>query len=117
MKKLLFGLSFFTVLLLTSGVAVAAENLIDPPGPGTITIIGPGGVLDRITNVMFVVAMAVAVIFFIIAGYLFIMAQGEPEKFETAKKTVLYTGIGVIIVLCAKGLVSFLNMVVTGRYL
>lgn len=114
MKKLLFGLSLFTALLLLSGVAVAAENLIDPPGPGAITILGPGGVLDRITNVMFTVALIVAVIFFIIAGYLFIMAQGEPEKFETAKKTVLYTAIGVVVVICAKGVVAFINMAVRG---
>ena len=64
--------------------------------------------LDALIDVIFILSIPVGTIMFIVAGFYFITAAGDPEKITTAKKMVLYTLVGLLIVFCAKGLVALL---------
>ncbi len=58
----------------------------------------------------------IAVLFIIIAGIRLIVSQGEEEQKEKAKKTILYVIIGLIIILFARVIVSFVTGTVPGLF-
>jgi hypothetical protein len=53
------------------------------------------------------IAGAVAVVFMVIGGFHYITSSGHPEKLEKAKKTLLYSGVGLVIVLAAYTIVDY----------
>ena len=59
-----------------------------------------------IANFIFRLALWIAPIMFIIGGFYYLTAAGSPEKIETGKKIILYTIIGLIIIISAKGLIN-----------
>lgn len=62
--------------------------------------------LNAIIDFIFYLALGIAPIMIIVAGFFFITAQGEPEKIQTAKRIILWVLIGLIVVFCAKGLIK-----------
>jgi hypothetical protein len=86
------------VPLISKGVEVRIRN---PLKAESLT-----GLLDAIINFIFYLALAIAPIMIIVAGFYFITAAGDPEKIMTAKKLVLWVLIGLLIVFCAKGLIA-----------
>ncbi|MBU4481104.1 hypothetical protein KKH59_02195, partial [Patescibacteria group bacterium] len=51
-------------------------------------------------------AMALAVLMLVIAGFIFLTAGGEPQKVNTAKTLILYTLIALLIIILAKAIGS-----------
>lgn len=70
-----------------------------------------GDLVDAIINFIFWVAMALAPLMIVIAGVMFVTAGGNPLQVEKARKLILYTVIGLAIILLAKGLISVLENV------
>lgn len=68
-------------------------------------------VLDRLINFIFWVGITVAPVMLIIAGFMLVTAMGDPKRVETAKKMILYTLIGLAIVILAKGLIAVLKSI------
>jgi len=101
-KKLIFVLVIFAFLfpLITEGQIVEIKNPIEADNFWEL--------LDALIDVIFILSIPVGVIMFIVAGFYFVTAAGDPEKITTAKKMVLYTLVGLLIVFCAKGLVILL---------
>ena len=62
--------------------------------------------IDAIINLLFYLAIAITPIMLIMAGFYYLTAAGEPEKINTAKKIILYTLIGLVIVISAKGIME-----------
>jgi hypothetical protein len=92
-------------LVINLGVVFSQTNIGQNNIPPT-TLPNPLGGTNSLTvlmdNILKVVKTigGIAVVFFIIyAGYLFVMAQGNETKLEEAKKTLLYTVIGALIIL------------------
>jgi hypothetical protein len=54
----------------------------------------------------------VAVIMLIIGGLNYITASGDPGKMTKAKNTILYAGVGLVIVIAASAITNF----VVGRF-
>lgn len=79
------------------GQTVALPNLL---GAGTIL-----DVIKKIAQFLVLAGAPLAVLMIIIGAYQMLFAGGSPEKFETGKKTILYTVIGFVIVVSAWGLV------------
>ena len=61
--------------------------------------------IDAIINIIFMLAIAIAPIMFIISGFYFITAVGDMEKINTAKRIILWTLIGLLVVMSAKGFI------------
>ena len=53
-----------------------------------------------------IIAVALVPLMFVWAGFYFITANGEPEKIKKAKNIMLYTVIGLAIVLLSRAIIS-----------
>ncbi|MDA1335179.1 MAG: TrbC/VirB2 family protein [bacterium] len=58
----------------------------------------------RIIDFAITLAFPVAVIFIVYSGFLFVTAQGAPDKITNAKNTITWTLIGLAIAIGAKAL-------------
>lgn len=60
------------------------------------------------------VGAAVVVMAVIYSGFLFVKAQGDPGELEKAKKTLLWSVIGGVILLGAEALAAVISQTATG---
>lgn len=69
-------------------------------------------VVDRILNILFFVAIAVAPVMILIAGFKFLTGGGNPETLKGARQMLVWTGVGFGIILLSKGIVAILRNVI-----
>lgn len=113
MKKILWG---FIVLSAFSAFIQPAMADHDPvlgdngqPGSATQRLLG---IINRVINLMMGLLIALAVIFIIYAGYLYLTAAGEGEQYETAKRIIWYAAIAIAVALLSKGIVFIVGELV-----
>ncbi len=70
--------------------------------------------IDAITDFIFWVTIAIAPIMIIVAAFYFLTSGGNPEKVSKAKKIILFTIIGLIIILLGKGIVAIIGQIIWG---
>lgn len=91
----------------------AAKNGGEMPSYCTTTdttkdpLTGTDGTLTKITNVVGFVAGAVAVVMIIIGGFRFVISRGDSAKVVTARQTIVYSVVGLIVIVFARELVIF----------
>lgn len=68
--------------------------------------------IQKVSNTLIFVVGAVAVIMIIIGGLRYVLSNGDAAGLKSAKDTILYSLIGVVVALVAYALVSF----VIGRF-
>ena len=112
-RSLILGLTIGLILtfLIVNIVFATIINIQPPWGPD-----GPENIRELIQAIavfIFQLALIVAPIMFIYAGFLFITSSGEQEKVRKAKNAFTYTLIGLVIVLAANGLVLVIESVFT----
>jgi hypothetical protein len=90
-----------------SSINPKLENPFKCPGGGECTLTDLFEAI--INNILIPIGVVAAVLAFIWSGFLFVMAQGEPAKLETAKRALLYTAIGTAILLGAWVITEVLN--------
>ena len=91
---------------------VVGEN---PPSSG-LNINPPGGLptnvcdlLTNITNFLFLVVAPLAGLMILWAAFQILTASGDPAKFDTGKKTIVYALIGLGVVILSKGIVAIIT--------
>ena len=97
----------------TGGAASTSSGIgfnIPNPLTGVSTI---PDFLAKIINAFLLVLTPIVVIMFIYSGFLFVQAQGNEEKIQTAKRTLLYTIIGAAVILGSKGIALAVQQTVT----
>jgi hypothetical protein len=105
MKKLLLFIIICAILLIVMPMIVEAVKIPNPLGEGTeIT-----DIIAKITEALKIIAIPVGVIMIIISGIQYMTAGGNEEKATKAKKTILYTIIGVAIVIAADFIVDLIK--------
>lgn len=72
-------------------------------------------IFGSIINIFLVIAGALAVIFFMYSGVLYITAGGDQEKAEKGKKGVIYASIGILIIALSFGVVRYLSRTLSGE--
>ena len=70
-------------------------------------------ILASVFKVLQYLMFAVVPIFVVIGAFQMIFAAGNPEKFATGQKTILYAVIGLVIILVANGLVAIVKSILT----
>ena len=100
------------------------ESICQKPGTSTNTICqddgssnpisGPNGVLLRVTRIIAIVAGISAIIIMMIGATMFIIADGDPGKAASARSTVFGAAIGLIIIVAAQAIISFVVTNVLG---
>jgi type IV secretory pathway VirB2 component (pilin) len=103
--------------LIIINLSVAIRDFLGGIATGSSAFGGSTGlnvVVNAIINVFtsYVGLLAVAVI--IIAGFYLILGLGNDSSKETAKKIVLYTAIGIVLILLANVIVAFFQGLPTG---
>lgn len=97
----------------TNGESVCLTNPLDP------SISSIPAFFLAILNILLVFAIPFVVFFIIYAGYLYVMARGNPGKIGEAHKALLYAIIGGIIIIGARVILSIVqstaNAVVNGN--
>jgi tellurite resistance protein TehA-like permease len=62
-----------------------------------------------VTNVVFAIAGAVALLIITIAGTQYVLSMGDPQKTAKAKNTILYAVVGLVIVIASFGIAAFIG--------
>ena len=66
-----------------------------------------GNVLEVVTNVLLFIIGAISVIMIIIGGIKYTISNGDSAQITSAKNTILYAVIGLIVALLAYAIVNF----------
>lgn len=115
----------FAGMLLAPAAASAAYDPFRPPnnefspcqGAGTASsacagngqdpIAGPDGLIARLVAVLSIVVGIVSVIFIVWGGYKYIISNGDSSQISTAKQTIIYALVGLLVALLAQPIVNF----------
>ncbi len=142
MKKFLHKAKVFTPLFLTAFIMVlplitlADQGTTFVPGDqgttpinngntatcsgGTCTLQNPLAVsnfcdlIKIVLQAILMIGMPIAVVFLVIVGFKFIMAQGKPEAIEKAKENLLHTVIGIAVFLGAWAIAKIIASTLAG---
>ena len=82
---------------------IQLNNPLGSSGPSTLQEL-----LDKISNFLFVVTIALAPIFYLYSGWQLVTSGGDPKKTQTGWNTIKWTTIGVAIALLANALVKLI---------
>jgi glucose uptake protein GlcU len=70
-------------------------------------LFGTTGVFTTLSNVMLFVVGALSVIMIIIGGFRYVVSGGDSANITTAKNTILYAVIGLVISMLAYAIINF----------
>jgi hypothetical protein len=110
MKSPLMKITLFTSLAILT-LAPFVASAIDVTIPNPLRANSFAELINLIIKFIFNLALWIAVIMFLIAGFVYITANGEPAKIKQAKDIILYTAVGLIVVISAKGLVALFESI------
>jgi len=102
-KKILISSILLLIILPLSVLAVEIKNPLEYDTFGEL--------IEAIIDFIYKIALVLAPLFIVIAGFYFVTAAGNPAQIETAKKIILYTLIGFLIILLSKGLIAVIQNV------
>ena len=96
--------------------AFGASNYENPAAAGAeaarangmpAILLGTDGAFTRITNTVLYAVGLIAVIMLVLGGFKYIISGGVSKKVDSAKNTILYAIIGLIIAVFAYAIVNF----------
>ena len=85
-----------------SQVNIPPEELDIPQGGAPNS-----GDVSTVLSIAFALAASVALIILIIAGIQFMTSRGDPQKVATARNTIIYAVIGLVVAASAFAIVTF----------
>lgn len=100
-------MSFITLLAGIDGFVNNPEDLKLP------SVTASGG-LGSILTIVFTAAGLLAVIFIIVGGVKYILSGGDSSGIKSAKETITYAIVGLIVTLVAFGIVNYITTQIRG---
>ena len=94
-------------LLLSLPIIVLAVEFQNPLEYETF-----GELIDAIIDFIFYIAVVVAPLMAIIGAFYLLTAGGDPKKIGTGKNIIIYTMIGLAIVMLARGLIAMIESII-----
>jgi hypothetical protein len=70
-------------------------------------LFGPNSVVSRVTQIIIYVTASVAVLMLVVGGLRYVLSNGDPQATASAKNTIVYAVIGIIIAIAAQAIVFF----------
>lgn len=92
------------------GAGLAAGSCATPQGTPSLD-----HTIALVVNIFSWIVGIAAVIMIIVAGFKFVTSQGEASNVASARATILYAIVGIVLVLMAQFLVLFVFNKTTGR--
>lgn len=89
------------------GAAANSElcQVVNNPDDDIIT--GSDSLVVRIVDLLIFISGAIAVIMVAIGGLRYILSNGDPQGTQSAKNTILYAIVGIIIAVAARTIIIF----------
>lgn len=130
MKYLFLLLTFVTYLFLPVVVLAASpeescgqlnsqvENFAGGESVGgalAAHCVTPGVGISRAITLGLGIAASVAAIFIIIGGYRYVTSSGNAEAATSAKKTIMWAAIGLVVIIMAGAIIRIVANFVTGK--
>ena len=103
----ILAISAYAIVLLlqqTLGAKQVVTDFANPDGPDKA-----GNVLTGLIQLVLAFGGAVAVLFMILGGFRYITSGGNPELADKAKKTLLYSVIGLTVVMSCFALLTLIT--------
>jgi hypothetical protein len=73
------------------------------------SLFGNGGIFQTISNILIFLIGAIAVIMLIYGGLQYVISSGDSKRVESAKNTILYAIIGIVVAILAYAIVGFVT--------
>lgn len=107
--------SELALLLVATPMVVGAQGLGPVPAPqGTLGGNDLVAAIIFIINWLLVLAALTALVFLIIGGFQYIISRGDEDAAATAKNTILYAIIGLIVIGLSAVVVNFIVSIFSG---
>lgn len=74
---------------------------------GSNPVSGQDGILVRAAQIVAIVTGVAAVIIIIIGGIQFVLAGGDSSKVASARNTIIYALIGLVVAIAAQSIITF----------
>lgn len=122
MRRLLLSLLLIITATFSIAVPVSAYDPFEEPcsagsssdfcksatqQAGEDRIVGPNGILTKITQFIVFLAGGFAVIMVTLGGVKYTFSAGDPNAIKSAKDTILYALIGLVVALFSEAVVVF----------
>ncbi len=92
-------------------ILLAVTDLADKPSDLGLPNVSVGGGLSNILNIVFTMAGLLSVIFIIVGGLKYTLSGGDSAGLKSAKETITYAIVGLIVTLLAFGIVNFVTKI------
>src|SRR3989338_1551254 len=103
-KKGILLLLLANTLLLAPIAAVQGGEILNPLRANDFNEL-----VEGIINFIFNIALAVAPIMIIVAGFVFVTSGGDQRNIQRAKDIMIYTVAGLFVILISKGLITMIR--------
>ena len=107
MRKTLLALILITSIL---PITILANETGGFPNPLEYETFGE--LIEAIISFIFTLSVAVVPLLIIIGAFYLITAGGDPKRIGTGKNIIIYTLIGLTIILLARGLLSMIESLI-----
>ena len=107
-----YVIAAFTVLALDVASAHAIGTIADGANSARgadqpVDLFGDAGVFSKISSVLLFIVGAIAVIMIVIGGLRYVVSGGDASQVQSAKNTILYALVGIIVAILAYAAVNF----------
>jgi len=94
-------------------VKAGGESAGNLPNPLHVTNIAD--LINKIAGYLMAIAVPITTIMVIVGAFQMLTSGGNPEKFKTGQKTILYAAVGFAIVLISKGITAIVKEVLGAK--
>lgn len=91
----------------SGGISKGAQCAAPKNAPAKL--FGDGSIFSTITSILLFVIGAIAVIMLIVGGIKYVVSQGDQNAITSAKNTILYALIGIVVAFLAYAAVGFVT--------
>ena len=102
----------FTAILLISAclapIFVSAITIENPLGYDSLE-----DFIARLSNFILAISLAIAPFLILIGAFYILTSAGEPKKVMTGQKIIMYTAVGLGIILFAKAIISLVRFLLS----
>ncbi len=97
-------LSILTSILVVAGFALAALHAFAITFENPLTVNTLMELVNKVIDFLFTLSIPFLIAIVLYGGFMMINSKGNPEEFKKGWKVILYAVIGLVVLLCAKGI-------------
>lgn len=87
------------------GIGTAGNSASCPEDPNTSPTVA--GIIKTVINILSFIVGAIAIIMIIVGGLKYVTSAGDSNSISSAKNTIIYALVGVVVVIFAQALVRY----------